>query len=769
MHRFPRIFTPLSAPINAILLLLGLSFLAGGLIKGIPLLSTIGFVLYTRVVVSWWQQILNRLYRWKKTDAVTTLLGSWAMLTLLCGMLAVMLVWNTYSVVALLGSFVLTAAATGLFRQFTLQGGKGHIDKIQIKPHIHIARGTFFAPPRLLALAYMAGLVGVVAHMHSLQSGAALFSPWQTFDAMTLWVIFALSIMLGVMIFSRFKTKVILVFIILHSFLIHAAIPLSHTLPVGGDVYRMMGAQEQLIAGEYIEPVLFPNPQMVQLSWLKLPKVFVQPHKYVYAQLWAYEISAQEVFGVSMHTANRWLIVLLWALFLPLLLYRLGRLLFTSPRYGVWLAALSVVPFSLQALGGLSLAISIGFLAFVWSILLLLLALQGKQMRHWILFALQSVWLFFAHPVYIVVVLIALVGIIVLGSMKGALGALKRVWFAVLSLLAMGVIPVLEWLAGISSFGFSGGKALHAVKQAVGMSSGWFYASMIRSHDILPFNLLFNHTPDYAFAASPFTSVRWHVMVAAIMAILLALYGVYRLYIKEQERSWWLLALVGAAVAGGYGIGWFGMGGDHSFVRRLDPMVTLFAMLFILYGVARFFSTWKVRVSKRAAKGVFAILVLFLSGVTVSSLASGPDLRTMNETEYALAVHIAEKPVYSCILADTWPLLGLEATSGGRYIGGNFPIGSQHQQPEREALLEELYLAVSQNTKGMAELYIPEGEFCLVALQKQRVDTQQLPLISSVFMSSSTESGAYYLWEYDRRLPGGNDSGMIESETNTSI
>ncbi len=765
MKRFPRIFSPLSLPISVLVVFIGVVLLGMGLFQNSVAFSTIGVLLYARVVVIWWQVSFNRLYRWKKNDVVTTVFALWATSTLIFGYTAAMLVWYTYTPGVLWSAFLLTAGMSFAVYSSSSKNSKAHVEKIQMKPHIHVTRGTFFAPPRILALVYLFGFIALITHMHALQVSNVQFSPWQSYDVIAMWGVFGLTCILGIMVFSRFKTKVILLFIILHSFLFHAAIPLSHTLPIGGDVYRMMGSQQQLMEGGIIRPVLFPHPEKIQVFGLQIPRVFVQPHKYVYAQLWAYEIGVQKIFGVSLFTANRWLIVLLWSVLIPLLLYRLGRLLFTSPRYGIWLAALSVVPFSFQALGGLSLAISIGFISFVWSLVLLLLAVQGKELRHWVLFALQSVWLFFAHPVYIVVLLIGLVSLLFVGSPEKHISAIKRIGYVVAALGMMCIIPVLEFFAGISSFGYwYGGSLFTSVKQLVGLSSGWFYASLIRSHDILPFNLLFNHTPDYAFAALPLTSIRWHVLVISIFAILLMVFGVFRLITKETERSWWLIALLSAAIIGGYSIGWFAMDGDHSFVRRLDPLVVLCSLLLIVYAIARFFSEWRIRLSSSSVKGIFAGLIIVLSAVATTSLASGPDLRTMNETEYALATYIDQQQTYTCILADTWPLLALEATSGGAYIGGNFPIGTQHEQPEREALLEELYLAVSPRTQGMLESFIPEGEFCLVALQKQRVDTMQLPLIASLFMSTTTEYGAYYIWEYDRRLPPAGDSGIIERE-----
>ena len=87
------------------------------------------------------------------------------------------------------------------------------------------------------------------------RSDAALFSPWQAIHPYFLPIFFGLTVLLGIMLFSRFRTSTLLFFIIAQSFLLHFYLPLSHELPWGGDVWRHVANEERLSQGEFIYPV----------------------------------------------------------------------------------------------------------------------------------------------------------------------------------------------------------------------------------------------------------------------------------------------------------------------------------------------------------------------------------------------------------------------------------------------------------------------------------------------------------------------------------
>jgi hypothetical protein len=102
---------------------------------------------------------------------------------------------------------------------------------------------------------------------------------------------------------------------------------------------------------------------------------------------------------------------------------------------------------------------------------------------------------------------------------------------------------------------------------------------------------------------------------------------------------------------------------------------------------------------------------------SMSALTLGPDMRVMSTDEYTVGAYIAQSidERSTCVLADTWVLLAVEAASAQAVIGGNFAMDAQYGQPERVMLYE---LARNTPTSTLAESIreVYDGESCMLVL-----------------------------------------------------
>lgn len=68
-----------------------------------------------------------------------------------------------------------------------------------------------------------------------------------------------------------------------------------------------------------------------------------------------------EALQIDVFWIDYWLVFLLWSLFLPLLLYQLGRLIRPGRNFRLLLAFLPALFYPLQVFGAITLPVSLGF------------------------------------------------------------------------------------------------------------------------------------------------------------------------------------------------------------------------------------------------------------------------------------------------------------------------------------------------------------------------------------------------------------------------
>lgn len=527
------------------------------------------------------------------------------------------------------------------------------------------------------------------------KSEEILYSPWQVISEMYLLIFFALMLISGIFLFGRYKVKAILFIFILQSVLLHLYLPLSHEMPWGGDVWRHLAVEKQLQNQEYVLPVLVGDEASWSEAWgIDIPDVFLVPQKYTYGQLWGASVLLAETLQVDLLPINKWMIPIIWSIIVPLVLFKIGLLLFESRRRALWLVWLSLLPFSLQVLGSLTLPTSLGFIVFLFVLMLWLHYLRDGQKWQKNIVLFFSVLMLFGYTLYFVLVWLMIIFSTVWQKIKSrkyfdrTVGSGK--WTVLLGMFGIFIFPLLELISRISylpkNINWFGN-----LKNLVGQFTGYYYATSIRSHDILSGNILFNHTPESAFVENIFTSYRWWLVPAMLLVWFLVKFALVDILRKKKGEIWSLFVWLVFVVVGGYIIGWFILDGDRSFVRRLDPVFAILVIIFFIYG----FDILIRRVSKKYLKSIIILgFIILFSWFTTFSYATGPDMRVVSQDEYGVARYIwensdSDKNNY-CVLGDTWILLALEGISAGQIVGGGFPIDYQFGQEERVDLLKKM-------------------------------------------------------------------------------
>ncbi|OGH72925.1 MAG: hypothetical protein A2921_01925 [Candidatus Magasanikbacteria bacterium RIFCSPLOWO2_01_FULL_43_20b] len=600
-------------------------------------------------------------------------------------------------------------------------------------------------------------------------SGEILFSPWQDISEFYLPVFFVLTLLSGIFLFAKFKTKTILFILVLQSILLSSYLPLSHKLPWGGDVWRHLAVEKQLQAGEPILPVLFgPEAGWREVAGINLPEVFSAPQKFAYGQLWGISVALAETLRVDLVVVNRWLIPILWLIVMPFVLFRIGWLIFGSRRKGLWLAWLSFLAFPFQALGALTLPVSLGYLTFFFVLMLWLQYWRDSgrsQRRYALLFSALMIFGYSLH--FILIWLVVLLSLISLRQAQGRLYLLSRIsrnmeygtWNRLRKILITGtvfvfsviVISVIEILSGYSSF--NPANWFNNLKQLVGQFSGWFYASMIRPHDILTGNIFFNHTPDYAFVENIFSSWRWWLLPMMVILICLFIFSFISVWRNQTERRWRVLLNLTGAVIGGYLLSWTFLAGDHLLTRRLDLMFVFLWIIFLIYILSKLLNGWQAR--RWVTRAVVLLAVFGLSWFGALTYASGPDMRILSGDEYSIANFVWDRANIGspksevrspyCVLADTWVLLPLEGLSSGRIIGGGFPIDYQFGQKERVEILEKFAQNPEAGDLEQMKQLTGAGD-CWFIYPENKLDSEIANRITEIIGNQPKQSSGFLIW-----------------------
>jgi hypothetical protein len=558
--------------------------------------------------------------------------------------------------------------------------------------------------------------------LYTSRTGESVLTPWQTIKPQYVFVFFLSTYIFGLLIFSKLKTKTILLFLILQTFLLHSYLPFTHQLIYGADGWRHMANEQRLLENKsFLEATLrgesLDNDKS-QTASSESQNLKSKIGQLSYGNFWATSVLLAKILKTDLLTITKWFLPIAWSVVLPIILFELAMCLGWGTQRSLFFSWLGLLPFAWQAAGSFSLPVSFGLLTWLFLVLLIVKRAAAPRGEQKLILALLGVGMIFGYALYFVLFWLAWIAAEVLlkwSSQRavpqrndGAVSLYGSTYHGIASslrLLAMTIVvaiavPVLELIAGYSQFD-AHLNWLGQIKQAVGNFFGYYLAVGPRPHDIATGNIIFNQTPLAAFVPNIFT--QWHgwILIFNIAFFAFLLYGLFRAWQYKKLTSLWL-AVMGAGLTISYAITNYFLAGSHILARRLDGVVALFLIGLFGHGLYEFLlviNRYPVLQNSRLLKlCIHKGGILILSIAIIASYSLGPDTNTVSANQYEAAAYIwsqEKNTSTTCVLGDTYPLLALEAMSAKEIIGGNFPIDANFGQPERVELFAQSKIAIN--------------------------------------------------------------------------
>jgi len=503
----------------------------------------------------------------------------------------------------------------------------------------------------------------------------AVLSPWQIIGDNYLYVFFLATLILGRLVFSQIKAGVLLFLLILHALLLHAYLPLTHSLIYGADGWRHIASQSSLwLNGSYIAPTL---SSLSQNFWQRLDLGTL-----AYAQFNSLALVFKTLCQIDLLSYARWFMPLVWSVILPILLFEIGRAFHWEKKAALFFVWLSALPFALQVSGSFTLPTNLGLLFWLFALLLMLKNRENKNWQGTVLLLVFGSLSIFGYSLFFVLFWLAYGLLNIFDYTR-----INKFWSVPIALIAMCFVPLLELISKYSQID----PTLNwwtQIKELLGNFTAWYLAVGPRLSDITTGNIIFNQPPLDAFVQNIFTINRFWLVAFMLGFWLILKFSAYKMWTSKQQSNIFYVILV-SGLLGGYIISRYFLSGENILARRLDATL---AVLFIL-PVAKFLYDYLIIENNLQFRNLKIFLVIFiLSTAILSSYTLGPDTKTISSGEYEAMNFIWNREKNNdkiCVLSDTYPLLVLEMISNRKIIGGGFPINAFFAQPEREFLLKK--------------------------------------------------------------------------------
>lgn len=710
----------------------------------------------------------------------------------------------------------------------------------------------------LLFFCLLALLLSCLFVLWKARTGSYILSPWQVIQPVYLYLWFFITFITAYLIFSNYEnlkrtssvfvfdneesrtrqmvtpiniekripTTFILLIIILHSFLLHAYLPIVYKIGFGGDRWRHIGTEKYLQQGEIYSPALFGQ----EIKWqkfglIKIPSVFVLGSKTSYANQWALTIFLSWILQKDVFWIDIFLLPILWSIFVPLFLFILGRLILEDIRISsqkisnnsrVFPLLLAFIPslfYPFQFYGSITIPMSFGFLLFLFLLLILIFALKQKDLfrglanqskqimyKHTsqqeskdclmskpeifvsdrfrqifsksklldvkcsdkkeadsrqltsnvkgqmlvMCYLLCLLLLYFNYILYFVLFLEIGLMIFLFRKIrnKGKFSSknyqtVHIMCYVLCVMCLLLLIPILDTTYSLTEW------RIKILKEPIlALSSlGEFIQKLLGFDNFLSLptyitqgNFIYMQTIQSLSSNRLFSLTRWPVIISSIIWLFIA-YGIFSF--KKQSKRLnpsiptrplnlrGLLAIFLVITLGNQFISNHFMQGVHILSKRLDLTIAFLMIPFLALGIYKF-----INLSSRFAitKAKIILICLFLALASTSTYASGPKLEVVTEDEYRAAEYVwkqlkqttgsRRQTTNYCVLANTWPLLALEAVSAREIIAGGFPVYREYAQPERVELFRGMSMQPSPFYMEKA-LEITDASSCYFMIEKR--------------------------------------------------
>ncbi len=722
-----------------------LAFIQISLLKN----SWFGFILTTVIfggAGKFWHDILAKVFRIRRNKYTTYILGVLVSLLIYGFVLSFFVIFYKLSRWTIPIVILFSSLGSFYLNKFVVQNKKR---LKRVKNDFEPQNYLFFTSHYSLFILY--GLIWLLSAYFLVTSGSEqiLHSPWLTIEHGFIYSFFALTLILVSLLLSKHRSKWVLLAIIAHSLLLHAYLPLSHSQPWGGDVWRHISFEKILLEYKTIYPTLIGEKiNYINLGFLSIPELFTHMQKFSYSFTWSILVSFAKILQISLVELHKWLMPLIWSISIPVIFFQIGVVLFKSIKKSLWLAFFSLIPFSLQALGSITLPVSFGYLSFFLFLLLWILFLKDRhKWQQRILFGFSFLMLF-GYSLHALLVWL-LIGLTYLWQ---SFSKLKNKIISVISktsalFLSIIAIPAIEIL-----FGFSNFKEINVYESIIDflkLLSGWKFTKNILAQDTLVGNILINHPPNYAFVNTIFTTRRYHVFLFLVLLLIAAGVGVYKI-IKSKRDEWKSISILFSISFFGYFISWYFLTGDRILARRLNGLLAFNFILVALLGVWKILAWVSKKISKEKIKAVLVFILLLTSLFTITSYISGPDMRVVSSKEITAAKYIwSQDSERKCILANTWVLLKIRALSKNKVVGGGFPIGKQFSQPERVRLYKNMIDNPDRKLLKQAHK-LTGSDNCWLVIPRDKISDDKIKKINTIMKSKPDQIEDFAIWNEGR-------------------
>lgn len=600
-----------------------------------------------------------------------------------------------------------------------------------------------------------------------------LFSPWQTIHPAYIYVFFVSIIVLGFLTLSRLNHKIILFLLIIQTLLMHSFLPLTHEFFYGADNWRHIATEERLLHNEgRIQPKIADVSQQSFVQGLHLDEV----------SYWGFQwltVGVTKVFHTDLVTVNKWLGPIIWSVVFPLLLFQIGITLGWSKRRSLVFAWLGFLPFAWIAGGSWTLPNNLTFLWYLAMAIVLLRRLKKPEKWQVAFLIVMGMVSIFGYVLYAILFWGSWMAVEILrymatppslpfprGGSKTSSSLLSnksigenrqqdsKLKIIILGIIGAFIIPVIELIAGYSHFD-PHHNFLGSIKVLFKSIIGWFIARGPYPYDITAWNIVFNQLPQQAFVSNIFIMWRWWLLPVIIGLTTISLCGWWQtLRSKEKILQWFGVLYIG--LFGSYIGSRYFLTGENILVRRLDLVLALLIMVTLYIGLQRIWEKIKMRYSKKSMSGFIGIGIVFFSILIATSYSLGPDTNVVTGEEYR-AMQMVWSEIKDtpdrCVLADTYPLVALEAISHREIIGGGFPINQYFAQPERVQLLTALSMNAQEMTwevalKDYSNWNKVNAKSCWLVVDKSRLEASGL---TRLWHSRMHPLGNVIMWKYIKK------------------
>jgi len=582
------------------------------------------------------------------------------------------------------------------------------------------------------------------------RTGEYLLSPWNAISKYYQIIWFALAFLLVYFIFFKIKTKKILFLLILTSLLFHAYLPFVSENSFGVDRWRHVGAERRLMQGGIEPPALIGDISYLKLGPISLPKVFFMPNKFSYSNQWGMTIGLSWLTQIDILKIDQYLILFLWSIFFIIFVYKLSWLIFKKDKLSFLITFVALFCFfSLQVGGAITVPHALGFLPFLFFLVVFFSYLKNSEKKLWPLIVFSFILLIFNYILYLILAL----QIFIFGLILRSGERVKKIILPVLIIIFIFSLPLLDRLSGTSFFAYKPLEAIKILPQKIAEFVIKVFPSYLyyRGGENLALPILIKNFP-------------W-VLIFTPLVFLFVILGLIKKWKNNLLVK--ILAIFLFIFVANQFISFSFMKNYRLLSTRLTNVLILFLAIFFTAGLYWLFEKNFGREKNQTLKInfinvlLFLSIALFLTALSITTYASGPAYGNVTNNELAVAKYLNQEIMANrscgcqtkkeaikefCVFDAGWRLLALESING--MIAGNFPTDDiDFIQKEKDELYRQMLNQPSREILKKT-LQITGAQKCFFVVNQSWVKPEIFEQIKEILGEPKIIENVY-IWKYN--------------------